>query len=211
MRKILFSLFLSILSSVSFAQNTSDKALNESINKLNTAITFVDLQTVKNDFKLQITETSKWYPSYYAALSVLKQAEMELRANKLENLDILADEASTFLQPILSLQSQNSEIRALLAYVHIIKMGKNSSDFEIERKKAKEILYLEVNSDPANPRFDLLRAQLQYLNLKNKNTNKNFKVAFENAAVLLKAFKPKTAKDPSWGFSDAQYYISTIK
>ena len=211
MRKLLFSLFLCLISLSSFAQNTSDKALSESINKLNAAKTFDDLQAVKNSFKLQITETSNWYPSYYAALSVLKQAEMDLRTNKLEKLDLLADEAYTLLQPILSLQSKNSEIRALLAYVNIIKMGKNSGDFEIQRKKAKELLYLEVNSDPTNPRFDLLRAQLQYLNLKNKNTDKNFKIAFEKAAVLLKAFKPKTANDPSWGFSDAQYYISTIK
>lgn len=211
MKKVIFSLCFCILGLSVFAQNTSDKALSASIDVFNKAKTSNDLVSVKGDFVKQINASSDWRPTYYAALATLKQAELHLRENKIENVDKLANEATDFLQPILQFNTENSEIRALMAFVHIVKMAKNSSDFESERKKAKELLYLEVNSDPSNPRFDLLRAQLQYLSLKNMKMDKDFKAGFQNAAKLLKDFKPKNSNDPTWGLEVAQYYISILK
>jgi hypothetical protein len=98
-------------------------------------------------------------PISEAALSVLKQADLGLRTKKTENVEALANEAFSYLEPILASNPNNSEIKVLMAFAHIIKMENNSSDFIVEKKKARELLYLEVNTDKNNPRFELMRAK----------------------------------------------------
>jgi hypothetical protein len=211
MKKIAITFCFIFLGLFSFAQNTTDKALSDNIKVLNSAKTAQDLQNVKNKFTAQIKENSDWKPAYYAALSVLKQADLGLRTKKTENVEALANEAFSYLEPILASNPNNSEIKVLMAFAHIIKMENNSSDFIVEKKKARELLYLEVNTDKNNPRFELMRAKLEYIILKNSKTDKNLKSSFQNAAAKLKSFTPKSENDPNWGFNDAQYYISILK
>ncbi|MBW8362327.1 MAG: hypothetical protein K0M56_09115 [Kaistella sp.] len=179
--------------------------------KLNSAKTAEDLQTAKGKFAAQIDVSPGWHSNYYAALSALKEGEMLLRANKLSGIETLANEAAAFLDPIMKTESKNSEVRLLMAYVHLLKMNANSSAIESERKKAREILYLSQNNDPNNPRFDLLRTELEYWYLKGKGNDKDLKNLFQNAAKKLRAFSPKAKTDPNWGLKDAEYYISVLK
>lgn len=207
MKKILFSFIFCIISLSTFAQKASDKALSESIQKLNAAKTFNDFQEVKNSFNSQITETSNWRVSYYAALSILKQADILVRAKKFSEVDALTDEALIYLNSLAKMEAENSEIRALKAYFYVLKTSVNP----LERMstygiKASEILYLAQSIDHNNPRFDLLRSELEYL----KN-GKKLLTQFQNVALKLKSFSAKSKLDPNWGLKDAEYYISILK
>lgn len=207
MKKLFVSLCLLLLSVSVFAQSTSDQALAENITKLNSAKTAQEFHTAKNTFASQINENSSWHLSYYAALSTLKEAELLIRNNKFSEVDALTDEALTYLNSLTNLEATNSEIRALKAYLYVLKTSVNPSErFSTYGRKASELLYLAQNIDHTNPRFDLVRARLEYV-----GGGKKLKTLFQNAASRLKSFTPKSALDPDWGLKDAEYYISILK
>ncbi|TXF76208.1 hypothetical protein [Chryseobacterium sp.] len=207
MKKLFISLCLVLLSVSTYAQSATDNALAENIIKLNAAKTANDFQTAKDSFTAQITANSDWHVGYYAALSTLKEAEILVKSKKFSEADVLTDEALTYLDPHANLEAANSEIRALKAYVYIVKTSVNPAErFSTYGRKASELLYLAQNIDQNNPRFDLMRAKLELL-----GNGKNVKNLFQHAALKLKSFSAKSKLDPNWGLKDAEYYISILK
>jgi hypothetical protein len=71
-----------------------------------------------------------------------------------------------------------------------------------ELKKAEDF-------DPANPRVALIKAEDVYFTPEQYGGSKTkglelFKVSLEK----FSAYKPKTALDPNWGKSEAEYFLS---
>lgn len=165
------------------------------------------------DSSRNLTSTAQnWQSTYHTALASLKAAETHLRANRLSEIERLTLEADQLILPLIATHPQNSEIRLLKAYSHILRMAVNPAEkYVTEGRQARQILYGAQHIDPQNPRFDLMRAQLEYYYLKDKNTDKNIRYLFERAAENLKKFKPATLQHPGWGLEDATYYLSIIK
>ena len=207
MKKLFFTLCVLFLGFHTFAQSVLEKSLTPLITEFNNAKNREDFKLVKEKFQSQISENSDWHYAYYAALANLKEAETLRRDKKFSEIDVLTDNALISLNSLSKLESSNSEIRALRAYLHVLRLSVNPTErFSTEGKKASELLYLAQNIDQKNPRFDLIRAQLEYF-----NNGKSVKSLFQGALSKLKSTSPKSKIDPNWGLNDAEYYVSILK
>lgn len=207
MKKLFFTLCLMLLGSLTFAQTALEKSLSPLITQFNNAKSREDFKVVKEKFQSQTSDNSDWHFAYYAALSNLKEAEMLTREKKFSDVDALAAEAAENLASISNLEGSNSEIRVLKAFLYVLKMSVNPSErMATDGRKAHELLYLAQNIDQKNPRFDLIRAQLEYF-----NNGKSVKSLFQGALSKLKSTSPKSKIDPNWGLNDAEYYVSILK
>lgn len=206
MKKIILFVFICIAGQ-SYSQSGAFMAETA---KLNAAKTAEQVAAVRPG--LEKNMTTDWQSQYYVAYSYLKEADLLARNNDFSKMSSLTAAADQILAKLDGQAAKNSEIRALKAYSAIVKMSADPVKLsDTEGKKAHALLYLKENIDDSNPRFHLLRAELEYLKLKDKNSDKNLKYLFQNAVSKFKAFKPESASAPTWGQQDAEYYISIIK
>lgn len=206
MRKIMYTAVLMASAIMLQAQTQQTRNLNQKKAEKNTAAASQDLSRESS------TDVKNWQSDYHTALASLKAAERHLRANRLSEIEKLTLKADQLILPLIDSHPQNSEIRLLKAYSHILRMAVNPAEkYVTEGRLARQILYGAQHIDPQNPRFDLMRAQLEYYYLKDKNTDKNIRYLFERAAENLKKYKPATPQHPTWGLEDTSYYLSIIK
>ena len=141
-------------------------------------------------------EQTQWLPYYYAALSKVRAA-----FSSRNDMEKLADEASTIVAKAEALSKDNSEILCVRSMIATAKMlvdpmtrwqtfGKMSDDYLEQAKKA----------DATNPRPYVLKANSL------KNTPPNFgggcataKPLAEKAIELYATFKPASELNPNWG------------
>ncbi|KIC61791.1 hypothetical protein [Chryseobacterium taiwanense] len=211
MKKYILTAALSCVSLITFAQASYDKIMTEKIAKLETCKTIEEFQTLANDFqRIGDKEKGKWLPNYYAAFSSIQKGRVLMREGKMDDLDEVADQAQKFIDMAGSTETNNSEIHLLQKMIYSLKMMVNPQERYMtfgmqaagELKKAESL-------DASNPRVALIKAEDVYFTPEQYGGSKAkglelFKVALEK----YNAYKPKTALDPNWGKSEAEYFLS---
>lgn len=211
MKKYIVSAALSCVSLITFAQAGYEKIMTEKIAKIETCKSAEDFQNLANDFqRIGDKEKGKWLPNYYTAFSYIQKGRVLMRESKMESLDEVADQVQKYVDAAESAEKNNSEIHLLQKMVFSLKMMVNPQErYMTYGMKAAEELKKAESFDASNPRVALIKAEDVYFTPEQYGGSKAkglelFKVALEK----FNAFKPKTALDPNWGKSEAEYFLS---
>jgi len=211
MKKYIVSAALSCVSVITFAQANYEKIMTEKIAKIETCKSAEDFQNLANDFqRIGDKEKGKWLPNYYTAFSYIQKGRVLMRESKMESLDEVADQAQKYVDAAESTEKNNSEIHLLQKMVFSLKMMVNPQQrYMTYGMQAAEELKKAENFDASNPRVALIKAEDVYFTPEQYGGSKTkglelFKVSLEK----FNAYKPKTALDPNWGKSEAEYFLS---
>ena len=211
MRKYVLSFALGLMSLVSYAQSNYEKAMTEKINKLEATRSPEELQTLANDFqRIADKEKDKWQPSYYTALAYIQKGRSQMQNGNNEALETAADQAQKFVDAAESLEKNNSEIHLLQKMIYSLKMMVNPMErFRTFGTKAEEELKKAEQLDPSNPRVTLIKAEDTYYTPEQFGGSKTKGMElFKTSLEKFNTFKPKTALDPNWGKTEAQYFLN---
>lgn len=211
MRKYVLSFALGLMSLVSYAQSNYEKAMTEKINKLEATRSPEELQALANDFqRIADKEKDKWQPSYYTALAYIQKGRSQMQNGNNEALETAADQAQKFVAAAESLEKNNSEIHLLQKMIYSLKMMVNPMErFRTFGGKAEEELKKAEQLDPANPRVTLIKAEDVYYTPEQFGGSKTKGMElFKTAMEKFSTFQPKSALDPNWGKTEAQYFLS---
>lgn len=211
MRKYVLSFALGLMSLVSYAQSNYEKAMTEKINKLEATRSPEELQALANDFqRIADKEKDKWQPSYYTALAYIQKGRSQMQNGNNEALETAADQAQKFVDAAESLEKNNSEIHLLQKMIYSLKMMVNPMErFRTFGAKAEEELKKAEQLDPSNPRVTLIKAEDTYYTPEQFGGSKTKGMElFKTSLEKFNTFKPKTALDPNWGKTEAQYFLS---
>lgn len=211
MRKYVLSFALGLMSLVSYAQSNYEKAMTEKINKLEATRSPEELQALANDFqRIADKEKDKWQPSYYTALAYIQKGRSQMQNGNNEALETAADQAQKFVDAAESLEKNNSEIHLLQKMIYSLKMMVNPMErFRTFGAKAEEELKKAEQLDPSNPRVALIKAEDTYYTPEQFGGSKTKGMElFKTSLEKFNTFKPKTALDPNWGKTEAQYFLS---
>jgi len=211
MKKYILSAALSSVSLITFAQASYEKIMTDKIAKIETCKSAEDFQNLANDFqRIGDKEKGKWLPNYYTAFSYIQKGRVLMREGKMESLDMVADQAQKFIDTAESTEKDNSEIHLLQKMIFSLKMMVNPQQrYMTYGMQAAEELRKAENFDASNPRVALIKAEDMYFTPEQYGGSKTkglelFKQALEN----FNTYKPKTALDPNWGKSEAEYFLS---
>lgn len=211
MKKYILTAALSCVSLITFAQAGYEKIMTEKIAKIETCKSAEDFQNLANDFqRIGDKEKGKWLPNYYTAFSYIQKGRVLMRDGKMESLDEVADQAQKYIDAAESAEKNNSEIHLLQKMVFSLKMMVNPQQrYMTYGTQAANELKKAEDFDPANPRVALIKAEDVYFTPEQYGGSKAkglelFKVSLEK----FNAYKPKTALDPNWGKSEAEYFLS---
>lgn len=211
MKKYIVSAALSCVSVITFAQASYEKIMTEKIAKIETCKSAEDFQNLANDFqRIGDKEKGKWLPNYYTAFSYIQKGRVLMREEKMESLDMVADQAQKYVDAAESTEKNNSEIHLLQKMIFSLKMMVNPQQrYMTYGMQAANELKKAEDFDPANPRVALIKAEDVYFTPEQYGGSKTkglelFKVSLEK----FSAYKPKTALDPNWGKSEAEYFLS---
>jgi len=212
MRKYFLTFALSMMSLTAFAQADYEKIMSEKIAKLEATRSTDEFQALANDFdRIGKKETKQWLPSYYAALAYLQKGRMQMQAGKMSELSINADIADKYLDQAEAIAGKdNSEIHLLRKMAYSLRMMENPAErYMTDGMKAMEELKKAETLDPNNPRVALIKAEDTYFTPEQYGGSKEKGLEqFKAALVKFNDFKLKTALDPNWGKSEAEYFLS---
>ncbi|GEN69896.1 MULTISPECIES: hypothetical protein [Chryseobacterium] len=212
MKKYLLSFALACMSLTAFAQTDYEKIMTEKIAKIETCKTPEDFQTLANDFeRIGSKESSQWLPPYYAAFSQIQKGRVMMRNGNMQELDGVASQAEKFLGLAQSLAgADNAEIHLLKKMANSLRMMVNPAQrFMTDGARASEELNIAEKLDAANPRIALIKAEDIYFTPEQYGGSKTKGLElFKEALVKYNNYKLKTALDPNWGRSEAEYFIS---
>ncbi|MEJ5050892.1 hypothetical protein WH221_13760 [Chryseobacterium culicis] len=212
MKKYLLSFALAFVSLTAFAQADYDKIMSEKIARIETCKTSEDFQTLANDFqRIGSKESTKWLPAYYAAFSYIQKGRTQMRDGKMQELDGIADQAEKHLSMAQNLAgTDNAEIHLLRKMSYSLRMMVNPAQrYMTDGARAAEEMSIAEKLDPSNPRIALIKAEDVYFTPEQYGGSKTKGLEmFKDAQAKFKAYKPKTALDPSWGKGEADYFLS---
>ena len=136
-----------------------------------------------------------------------------MRDQKTDGLDVSGDAALNYISKAESLSPNNAELFLLKKMAHGIKMMVDPmSRYMTEGQEAQKALGEAIKLDPNNPRIYILQAEDLYFTPEQYGGDKKkAKETFLKAKELFKINKPKTAIDPNWGESEADYFLSRMK
>jgi len=211
MRKYVLSLALGFMGLLSYAQTNYEKAMTEKISKLEATRSPEELQALANDFqRIADKEKDKWQPSYYTALAYIQKGRSQMQSGNNQALEEMADQAQKFVDAAEAMEKNNSEIHLLQKMIYSLKMMVNPMErFRTFGGKAEEELKKAEQLDPANPRVTLIKAEDVYYTPEQFGGSKTKGMElFKTAMEKFSTFKPKSALDPNWGKTEAQYFLS---
>lgn len=214
MKKLLLSFALSLISLTAFAQTTYEKAMADKIAKIETVKTADEFHALSNDFiRIAEKEKGKWLPNYYAALAQIQKGRTLMREGKMDQLDVAADAAQKHVDLAMAADANNSEIYLLQKMIYSLKMIVNPMErYMTFGMKADDMLKKAESLNPQNPRVALIKAEDMYFTPAQYGGSEIKGIElFKAALAKYKSFKPKTAFDPNWGQTEAEYFISTEK
>lgn len=212
MKKQFLSFTLVLISLLSFAQNSYEKVMKEKIDRIENAKSADGLQVLANDFeRIAEKEKDRWQPNYYAAFAYIQKGRALMRENKLGELDALTDQAQKYIDAATGIEKENSEIHLLQKMVYSLKMMVNPQErYMTFGMKAQEELNKAEKLNPENPRVLLIKAEDTYFTPEQYGGSKvKGMEQFKKALEKFNTFKPKTALDPDWGKSEAEYFIGS--
>lgn len=212
MKKYLLSFALAFMSLTAFAQADYEKIMAEKIAKTETCKTPEEFQTLANDFqRIGSKESSKWLPPYYAAFSQIQKGRLMMRNGNMQELDETAAQADNYLASAQNLAgADNAEIHLLRKMAASLRMMVNPAQrYMTDGAKATEEMGIAEKLDPSNPRIALIKAEDVYFTPEQYGGSKTKGMElFKEALAKFNAYKPKTALDPNWGKSEAEYFLS---
>ena len=210
MKKLFLTMLLMISASI-FAQTTFDKVMTEKIAKLEQSKTPEDFTALSDDFvRIGDKEKTQWLPYYYAAHATIEKGRNLMRTGKITELDDIAVEAQTSLDKAASLSKKNPEILILQKMIHGLKMMVDpQARFMSEGMLGAEALAKAEELDPENPRVTLLKAEDTYFTPEQFGGSKKKGLElFQKSLDQFKAYQPKTLLGPTWGKSEAEYFLT---
>ena len=199
MKKLMISVFLVSLFSLGFANETYQKAMSSSIEKLFQAKSIPEYVEVANRFeRISNMEKTEWLPVYYASFAYIMISFQET-----DNLkkDVELDQAQKYLDRAMLIEPNESELFLLQGFlypsrINIDPMNRGMKYIDEMNKSLDKAL--ELNSD--NPRVYYLRATMM------RHTPEAYGGGATKALPLYKIadekfrnFKPKTELSPNWG------------
>ena len=200
-----------MISASIFAQTTFDKVMTEKIAKLEQSKTPEDFTALSDDFvRIGDKEKTQWLPYYYAAHATIEKGRNLMRTGKITELDDIAVEAQTSLDKAASLSKNNPEILILQKMIHGLKMMVDpQARFMSEGMLGAEALAKAEELDPENPRVTLLKAEDTYFTPEQFGGSKKKGLElFQKSLDQFKVYQPKTLLGPTWGKSEAEYFLT---
>jgi tetratricopeptide (TPR) repeat protein len=199
MKKSIFTLVLVSLFSIGFTNETYQKAMSFSIEKLFQAKTIPEYVEIANQFdRISKTEKTEWLPLYYAAFVYIMVSFQEPENAK---KDQYLDQAQKYLDEAKAIDPNESELHLLQGFlypsrINIDPMNRGMVYMSDTNKPLDKALEL----NPDNPRVYYLRATMI------NHTPEAYGGGAAKALPLYQAanekfgiFKPKTAISPNWG------------
>jgi hypothetical protein len=158
-------------------------------------------------------EKTQWLPYYYAALSKLNAANMQLKGEMGDNTaitDPAADKAEELLNKAIALGKENSEtwiVKKMIASLRM--MGNAMQRFMEYGPLAAEALETAKKLDANNPRVYLMEGMDKFYTPEQFGGDKaEAKKLFKKVQELQKTFKPETTLHPNWGSRQAAFLLS---
>ena len=217
MKRQLLLLASFLLMMTAFSQSEKyTKAMEQLVPAVDTTRSLDGLTNLSNSFlRIADAEKTQWLPYYYAALTQVNAAYMVGmgQMGMADKTDPMADKAEQLLNKAEALSKDNSEIycvKKMIASLRLI--GDPQNRYMTYGPAAEEALATAKSLNPANPRPILLEAQDKYFTPEQFGGSKTqAKVLFEEAIKKYEAFKPESGLHPTWGESQARYFLSEIK
>lgn len=199
MKKLVVTLALVSLFSICFANETYQKAMNQSIEKLFQAKTVPEYFEIANQFeRISQIEKTEWLPLYYASFAYIMISFQEPENAK---KDTYLDQAQKYLDQAMTIVPDESELFLLQGFLYpsritIDPMNRGMTYMADMNKSLDKALEL----NPDNPRVYYLRATMTF------HTPEAYGGGAAKALPLyqvadekFKIFKPKTGISPNWG------------
>ncbi|MCX6240046.1 MAG: hypothetical protein NTY07_21300 [Bacteroidia bacterium] len=207
MKKSIVTLILVSLFSFGFSNETYEKAMSLSIEKLFQAKTIPENVEVANQFeRISKTEKTEWLPLYYASFAYIMISYQESDNAK---KDQFLDQAQKYLDQAMAIDPNESELYMLQGFLYPSRINIDPMNrgmvYMADMNKSLDKA-LELNPD--NPRVYYLRATMTF-HMPEAYGGGAAKALplYQVAADKFKVFKPKTAISPNWGkeICDAEF------
>src|ERR1035437_5740689 len=199
MKKLMITVVLVSLFCVGFSNETYEKAMSLSIEKLYQAKTITENIEAANQFeRISKSEKSEWLPLYYAAYAYIMISFQDTDNAK---RDQYLDQAQKYLDQAMAIEPNESELYMLQGFlypsrINIDPMNRGMTYMAVMNKALDKALEL----NPNNPRVYYLRATMTHHTpeVYGGGASKALPL-YEIAVEKFKTFKPKTAISPNWG------------
>lgn len=209
-----------IVSLYSFSQAQNDKyvkAMEQRIAEMNKAATPENWLETANGFeRIAEAEKTQWLAYYYAAYSHIMRGYMLSSGKQGQDFSALtdpeADKAEALLAKAEALKKDNSEIMVLKKMIATLRLSADPMNrWQTQLPLATEAMNAAKKLDPDNPRITLLEGQDKFFTPEEYGGNKaEGKQLLEEAVKKLEAQKPASTIDPTWGLSQAKYFLSQM-
>jgi hypothetical protein len=215
MKKINLLAVLLLVSVCNFAQSENyTKKMKELIAQSDSSSSVDAFNSLSATFeRIGDAEKTQWLPFYYAALTKLNAANVQMGGKMGSNEDIAdpaADKSEALLTKALALTTESSETWVIKKMIATVRMMGNPMQRYMEYgPKAAEALETAKKMDPKNPRVYILEGQDKFYTPEQFGGSKTeARTLFTKAKELLEAFKPETELHPNWGMHLVNYYLS---
>jgi len=215
MKKYLLSFALAFMSLTAFAQSDYEKAMKENIAKIETSKTAEEFTTVANNFhRIAGKDENNWLPFYYAGLANIQKGRALMREGKMQDLDFIAGQAQKYIDAASHVApTDNAEIHLLNKMAASLRMMVNPQQrYMTDGAKAAEEMKKAEKLDPNNPRVALIKAEDTYFTPEQYGGSKTKGMEqFKDALTKFNTYAPKSALEPNWGKSEAEYFVNGAK
>lgn len=199
MKKLSIIIVLLSLSFAVFSNETYQKAMKQSIEKLFQAKTIPEYIEIANQFeRISMIEKNEWLPLYYASYAYIIISFHEPENAK---KDIYLDQAQKYLNLAMGIEPNESEIHLMQGFLYPMRINIDPiTRAMIYMGKMNESLDKALELNPDNPRVYYLRATMTF------HTPEAFGGGsakalplFRTADEKFRIFTPKTDISPNWG------------
>jgi len=199
MKTLFIILVLVSLSFTGSANDTYEKAMTQSIEKLFQAQSIPEYVEVANQFeRISNIEKSEWLPLYYASYAYIMISFQEPENAK---KDQFLDQAQKYLDQAMVIEPGESELYMLQGFLYpsritIDPMNRGVTLMPEMNKSLDKALEL----NPDNPRVYYLRATMTFHTPEAYGGGASKALPlFKTADEKFRIFKPKTELSPNWG------------
>jgi hypothetical protein len=215
MKKYILSIVMLSISVSFFAQSEKyTKKMTELVAAMDSTTKVDALNEMSTTYeRVADAEKTQWLPYYYAALTKLNAANMQLKGDLGDNskiTDPAADKAEELLNKAIALTTENSEtwvIKKMIASMRM--MGNPMQRYMQYGPLAAEALETAKAMDATNPRVYILEGMDKFYTPEQFGGSKEeAKTLFNKAKELMATFKPASALHPTWGKGQVAFMLT---
>jgi|GEM_PF-32551 len=217
MKKIVFTLFLALISQQIFAADGGDKyvkAMQQALGLLDKAETIEDFTNAANRFeRIGNAEKKQWLPYYYASFCY---SLMVYQEKDPEQMDVILDKAEDFLTIAEDMKIKDHEKSELLIVKAMIASGRIQVDPQVRSMTYGPMigqLHARAKSlNPENPRAHLMSGQSIMFTPAQWGGGKDKAIPMlEEALVKFESWEAPDEIFPSWGLEMAEKSLKYAK